>query len=77
MGLVAASRTGLLQLLCCLEIPSVSLLLLCCGLATLLLRGLRGQGDTGFVSLAWNYTRTLTFDIEAGRTRRGRQNICG
>ena len=56
MGLVAASSTGLLQLLCCLDIPLVSLLalLLCCGLATLLLRGLRGQPGTGFVSLAWN-----------------------
>ena len=68
MGLVAASRTGLLQLLCCLDIPSVSLLLLllccldiplvslqllCCGLDTLLLRGLRGQAGTGFESLAW------------------------
>ena len=57
MGLVAASRTGLLQLLCCLDIPSVSLLLLlpCCGLATLLLRGLRGaQPGTDLVSFAWN-----------------------
>ena len=54
MGLVAASRTGLLQLLCCLDIPLVSLQLLCCGLATLLLRGLRGQPGTGLVSLAWN-----------------------
>ena len=57
MGLVAASRTGLLQLLCCLDIPSVSLLLLllCCGLAILPLRGLRGaQPGTGLISLAWN-----------------------
>ena len=55
MGLVAASRTGLLQLLCCLDIPLVSLQLLCCGLATLLLRGLRGaQPGTGLGSLAWN-----------------------
>ena len=54
---MAASRTGLLQLLCCLEVPSVSLLLLllCCGLVTLLLRGLRGaQPGTGLISLAWN-----------------------
>ena len=55
MGLVAASSTGLLQLLCCLDIPLVSLQLLCCGLATLLLRGLRGaQPGTDLVSFAWN-----------------------